>query len=68
MSTSEDRVAALIAQAAQRRAAAAARRARYNTARQAGLAARHHLKLTRLAQQPTEPPADSTEPEPPDAA
>ncbi|MGW3179928.1 hypothetical protein ACWDD9_11755 [Kitasatospora sp. NPDC001119] len=68
MSASDDRVAALIAQAAQRRAAAAARRVRYQRAREHGLAARHHLKLARLNQQPTKPPADTTEPEPPAAA
>jgi hypothetical protein len=67
VSTPDDRIAALIAQAAARRAAAAARRARYDTARQHGLAARHHLKLARL-NQPDQPPAGTTEPEPPDAA
>ncbi|MFJ4794142.1 hypothetical protein [Kitasatospora purpeofusca] len=67
MSTPEDRVAALIAQAAARRAANAARRARLDAARQAGLAARHHLRLARL-QAREQPPAGTTEPEPPDAA
>lgn len=63
MSTPDDRIAALIAQAAARRAANAARRARYQRAREHGLAARHRLKLARQQQQP-----DPTDDDPPDAA
>ncbi|MFJ9440343.1 hypothetical protein ACIRRH_00555 [Kitasatospora sp. NPDC101235] len=66
--TADDRVTDLIAEAARRRAANAARRARLGAARRAGLDARHHLKLIRLNQRHNEPPADTTEPEPPDAA
>lgn len=60
----EGRISKLVSQAAERRAAAAARRARYQQARQHGLAARRHLKLTRLDQH-DEPTAEATEPEPP---
>ncbi|OKI14174.1 hypothetical protein [Streptomyces sp. CB03911] len=50
----EDRVAALVARAATRRAAAAARRQRLQAAREHGLLARHRLKLARLARHATE--------------
>lgn len=56
--TADDRVQQAIAEAATRRAAQQARRARYAAARQYGLAARHHLKLQRLQQQAQQPADD----------
>lgn len=49
--TTNDRVADLIAEAARRRDAQTARRARYAAAREHGLQARVRAKLTRLGQQ-----------------
>ncbi len=58
---SHDRVADLIAEAARRREADKARRARYNAARQHGLQARIRAKLARLSQPDNEPDNDGPE-------
>ncbi|MFE3109355.1 hypothetical protein ACFXKJ_02860 [Kitasatospora indigofera] len=52
-----DRVAELIAEAARRRDAEKARRARYAAARAYGLQARVQAKLARLSQQDDDPDA-----------
>ncbi|MET9617551.1 hypothetical protein [Kitasatospora indigofera] len=53
--TADDRVLAAIAEAARRRDAQRARRARYAAARQYGLQARVRAKLARLGQQDDDP-------------
>ncbi|MCX5212993.1 hypothetical protein OG689_27620 [Kitasatospora sp. NBC_00240] len=57
--TTNDRVADLIAEAARRRDAQAARRARYAAARAYGLQARVRAKLARLGQQDDDTPDDA---------
>lgn len=56
----DDRVREAIAEAARRREANRARRARYQAARRHGLTARHALKLSRL--QRAQPPDNNLEP------